>query len=93
MGHGGGLYYPTATFLTGFDLGSSNRLLRGFDEWLVARKGEKSSLGWTALVLEDAFPGAGIRHWAALTEEQQQPAVDHLFDLVLAFLEERDASG
>ncbi|MCD7441323.1 hypothetical protein K4B79_24250 [Streptomyces lincolnensis] len=86
-----GFSYPTAMFLTGFDLGSSNRLLHGFEEWLIARRGEQSSLGWPALVLEDAFPGADIRYWGTLTEEQQQPAVDHLFRLVLDFLDKREA--
>ncbi|MGX1560490.1 hypothetical protein [Streptomyces sp. NPDC055506] len=86
-----GAYYPTVTFLDGYDLGRSGALLQGFTDWLVARRGEQTSLGWQALVLEDAFPDAGIRHWTALAEDQQQPAVDHLFTLLLAFLAERDA--
>ncbi|WP_210588975.1 hypothetical protein [Streptomyces sp. GESEQ-35] len=67
-------------------------MLEGFNEWLVTRKGERSSLGWTALVLEEAFPGAAIRHWAGLNDEQQQHAVDCLFALLLTFLSERDAA-
>ncbi|MFI0812564.1 hypothetical protein [Streptomyces echinatus] len=87
-----GTYYPTVTFLIGYDFGRSGRLLRGFDEWLVARRGEETSLDWGALVLEDAFPGSEIRHWSQLTEGQQRRSVDHLFTLLLAFLSERGAA-
>ncbi|WP_329218438.1 hypothetical protein OG352_19185 [Streptomyces sp. NBC_01485] len=86
-----GSYYPTAMFLTGLDLGTSGRVLDGFREWLLIRKGEESSYMWIPLVLEDAFPGTGIRHWKTLTESQQQLAVDHLFALLVAFLTEREA--
>ncbi|MEU7662565.1 hypothetical protein [Streptomyces lincolnensis] len=86
-----GFYYPTVTFLDGYDLGRSGALLQGFTEWLIARKGKETSLGWRALVLEEVFPDSGIRHWSSLTEDQQQPAVDHLFALLLDFLDEREA--
>ncbi|MER7820461.1 hypothetical protein [Streptomyces sp. NPDC096153] len=43
-------------FLIGFDGGRSGGLLRGFTEWLIVRKGERSSFGWQALVLEEALP-------------------------------------
>ena len=85
-----GSYHPTVTFLDGYDLGRSGAVLRGFHEWLVARKGERSSLGWPALVLEEAFPGAEIRHWRSLHKGQEPHAVDVLFSLVLEFLQERD---
>ncbi|MEV7682940.1 hypothetical protein AB0O64_30975 [Streptomyces sp. NPDC088341] len=87
-----GTYYPTVTFLMGLDMGRSGRLLDGFTEWLLRRKGEESSLGWQALTLEEAFPDAGIRHWGALTKDQQQLAVDRLFSLLLDFLDERDSA-
>ncbi|MBT2389048.1 hypothetical protein J7E87_06335 [Streptomyces sp. ISL-1] len=86
-----GTYYPTVTFLVGFDLGRSGGLLRGFNEWLVARKGEETSLNWIALILEEAFPDAGIRHWTALDREQERHAVHRLFSLLLEFLTVRDA--
>jgi len=85
-----GSYYPTAMFVTGLDVGTSGRLLDGFREWLIQRKGDESSFIWPLLVLEDAFPDAGIRHWTSLTESQQQPTTDHLFALLLAFLTERE---
>ncbi|MFJ9209555.1 hypothetical protein [Streptomyces sp. NPDC102264] len=87
-----GSYYPTITFLDGYDLGRSGALLRGFTEWLVARKGEETSLGWRALAIEEAFPGAEITHWSQLEPEQEHRAVDVLFCLLLDFLHERDGS-
>lgn len=85
-----GTYYPTVAFLSGLDLGRSGDLLSGFTEWLVARKGEATSLNWVALALEEAFPDAGIRHWRSLDEKQERHAVDVLFSLLLEFL--RDGS-
>ncbi|MFB0618674.1 hypothetical protein [Streptomyces sp. AGS-58] len=87
-----GSYYAAAMLVAGIDLGRSGRLLDGFREWLLARKGEESSFVWILLVLEDAFPDAGIRHWSQLTDDRQQQAVSHLFALLLAFLSERDAT-
>ncbi|MFJ4582046.1 hypothetical protein [Streptomyces echinatus] len=87
-----GTFYAAAVLVTGIDLGMSGRLLVGWRDWLLARRGEETSLGWRALVLEDAFPGSEIRHWSQLTEGQQRRSVDHLFTLLLAFLSERDAA-
>lgn len=87
-----GTYYAAAMLVQGIDLGTSGRLLNGFREWLLARKGEESSFMWIPLVLEDAFPGTGIHNWKQLSDSRQQPAVDHLFTLLIAFLSERDAA-
>ncbi|MFE2942216.1 hypothetical protein ACFXKG_24660 [Streptomyces sp. NPDC059255] len=81
-------YYPTVMFLVGFDLGRSDGMLSGFTEWLVTRKGEETSLNWTALVLEETFPDAEIRHWGSLDKKQERRAVDCLFSLLLEFLAE-----
>ncbi|WP_149180234.1 hypothetical protein [Streptomyces sp. TRM49041] len=78
------------TFLIGYDLGRSAGSLRGFTEWLVARKGEETNLNWIALVLEEAFPGAGIRHWGSIEKKQERHAVNCLFSLLLEFFDERD---
>jgi hypothetical protein len=85
-----GSFYPTAMFLTGLDCGTSGRLLDGFREWLLRRQSKESSFIWPLLVLEDAFPASDVHHWSSLTNEQQQPAVDHLFALLVAFLAERE---
>jgi len=84
-----GSYYPAVMLLTGLDLGTSGRLLDGFRAWLLQRGGKENSFIWPLLVLEDAFPDSGVRHWSSLTEEQQQRAMEHLFTLLLAFLAER----
>ncbi|MBC9717655.1 hypothetical protein H9Y04_34500 [Streptomyces sp. TRM66268-LWL] len=83
-------YHPTAMLLLGYDLASSGGVLRGFTEWLVVRKGECSSLVWFALVLEDAVPGVVLRNPRQIEPEHQEQAVEHLFRLVLAFLDMRD---
>lgn len=85
-----GTYHPAMTFLVGYDLGRSGELLRGFSEWLVARRGVETSLGWPALVIEETFPGAGVSHWERLDQEQQRQAVSRLFDLLIEFHREAD---
>ncbi|MEU2496504.1 hypothetical protein QRN89_10395 [Streptomyces chengbuensis] len=87
-----GTYHPTAMLLLGFDLARDGGLLRGFREWLVVRKGEPSSAVWYALVFQESLPGVSLRNWGRLEPEQDQRAVDHLFSLVLEFLDVRDDS-
>ncbi|MFI9171867.1 hypothetical protein [Streptomyces lincolnensis] len=89
-----GTYYPTAMFLTGLDVGRSGGLLRGFTEWLVVRRGECNSFYWHKLVLLDLFPDMSPGTWKTpehLTPDQHQQAVDHLFSLVLEFLDVRNS--
>ncbi|MCD7441324.1 hypothetical protein K4B79_24255 [Streptomyces lincolnensis] len=89
-----GTYYPTAMFLTGIDVGRSNETLRGFTEWLVVRRGELNSFYWHKLVLLDLFPDMSLYTWRSpehLTPEQHQQAVEHLFSLVLEFLDVRNS--
>jgi hypothetical protein len=85
-----GTYHPTAMLLLGFDLARSGGLLRGFREWLIVRKGERSSLVWYALVFQEALLDVSLQNWRQLSPEQDQQAVDHLFSLVLEFLDVRD---
>ncbi|MER7820463.1 hypothetical protein [Streptomyces sp. NPDC096153] len=87
-----GTYHPTAMLLLGFDLARDGGLLRGFREWLIVRKGEPSSAVWYALVFQESLPGVSLRNWGHLEPEQDQRAVDHLFSLVLEFLDVRDDS-
>lgn len=86
-------YYPTVMFLTGADTANSYGMLRGFTEWLVVRRGECNSLYWHQLVLLELFPEMPLRGWKEtghLTPEQHRQAVEHLFSLVLEFLDVRD---
>ena len=88
-----GTYYPTAMFLTGSRRRQVGRTARGFTEWLVVRRGECSSFHWHKLVLLDLFPDMSLKGWKNpdhLTPEQHRQAVDHLFSLVLAFLDVRN---
>lgn len=88
-----GSYKSAVMFLVGFDEARSGGLLRGFTEWLVVRKGECSSFGWQALVLDEALPGVDSWGWSKLdgsTPEQEREAVDLLLSLLLEFLAVRD---
>ncbi|MGW1500856.1 hypothetical protein ACWCQW_20130 [Streptomyces mirabilis] len=87
-----GTYYPTAMFLTGIDVGRSGGMLRGFTEWLVVRRGECNNLYWHQLVLLDLFPDMRLQGWKDpdhLTPDQHRQAVEHLFSLILEFLDAR----
>ncbi|MFK0215710.1 hypothetical protein [Streptomyces sp. NPDC090298] len=88
-----GGFYPTVTFLIGYDLGRGGTLLSGFTEWLIAKRGRESSLGWISLVLESSFPGLEIRHWSSLAREQESYAVDCLFSLLIDYLHQGDPAG
>ncbi|MFD8821395.1 hypothetical protein ACFV1C_03365 [Streptomyces sp. NPDC059605] len=87
-----GTYYPTATFIMGFNQARAGGLLRGFHEWLAVRSEELSSQHWMGRVLAEAVPGFRYRGWENLRLEQKQErqAVDLLFSLVLEFLDVRD---
>lgn len=80
-------------FLTGFDEARSGGLMRGFTEWLVVRRGERTSFGWPALVLDEAFPDVEGWGWNKLedsTQQKEQEAVEILLSLLLEFLAVRD---
>ncbi|MEU5717472.1 hypothetical protein AB0G71_17105 [Streptomyces sp. NPDC020403] len=88
-----GSYNGAVMFLIGFDEARSGGLMRGFTEWLVVRKGECSSFGWQALVLEEALPDVESWGWNKLNEatvEQEREAVELLLSLLLEFLTVRD---
>ncbi|GGS30843.1 MULTISPECIES: hypothetical protein [Streptomyces] len=88
----GSTYHPTAALLLGFNQARSGGLLRGFHEWLAVREGELSSQHWMVRVLAQALPGFKFRGFDSLRfePEQERQAVDHLFSLILEFLEVRD---
>ncbi|MEU2759142.1 hypothetical protein [Streptomyces sp. NPDC007094] len=89
----GGSYRGAVMFLTGFDEARSGGLMRGFTEWLVVRRGERTSFGWPALVLDEAFPDVEGWGWNKLedsTQQKEQEAVELLLSLLLEFLAVRD---
>ncbi|MFF3128844.1 MULTISPECIES: hypothetical protein [unclassified Streptomyces] len=88
-----GSYHGAVMFLVGFDEARSGGLMRGFTEWLVVRKGERSSFGWQALVLDEALPDVESWGWSKLnkaTSKQEQEAVELLLSLLVEFLAVRD---
>ncbi|MFE3907722.1 hypothetical protein ACFXPY_47905 [Streptomyces sp. NPDC059153] len=88
-----GSYHGAVMFLVGFDEARSGGLMRGFTEWLVVRKGERSSFGWQALVLDEALPDVESWGWSKLnkaTSKQEQGAVELLLSLLVEFLAVRD---
>lgn len=88
-----GSYNGAVMFLVGFDEARSGGLMRGFTEWLVVRKDERSSFGWQALVLDEALPDIEAWGWNKLdkaTSKQEQEAVHLLLSLLLEFLAVRD---
>ncbi|MFD4172099.1 hypothetical protein [Streptomyces anulatus] len=89
----GGSYGDAVMFLIGFNEARSGGLLRGFTEWLVVRKGECSSLGWQALVLDEALPhieGWGRHKLRSTNSQQEKEAVQLLLSLLREFLTVRD---
>ncbi|WP_326791465.1 hypothetical protein OHA79_01990 [Streptomyces sp. NBC_00841] len=87
-----GTYHSTAMFIMGFDQARAGGLLRGIHEWMAVGKGELSSQHWVGRVLAQALPDLKFRGFDGLRlePEQERQAVDHLFSLVLEFLEVRD---
>lgn len=86
-----GSFTQSVTFLLGLDLGCAGGLLRGFTEWLVVRRGHDTSLRWNALILEAAFPDAGIRRPDSLGQDEDKRATECLFSLLVEFLEVRES--
>ncbi|MEV4111929.1 hypothetical protein [Nonomuraea sp. NPDC049695] len=62
--------------------------LQGWREWLVARRGQESSLAWQAQVREVALPDGWKR--GELTQEEESRVIEVLFKLLDEFLAERD---
>ncbi|MFJ9090201.1 hypothetical protein ACIRIR_01490 [Streptomyces globisporus] len=89
----GEFYKDAVMFLIGFNEARSGGLMRGFTEWLVVRKGECSSFGWQALVLDEALPNVEGLGWNKLgnsNSQQEEEAVQQLLTLLYEFLTMRD---
>ncbi|MFI5534003.1 hypothetical protein ACIA8O_36240 [Kitasatospora sp. NPDC051853] len=66
--------------------------LDGFHEWLVARRGRNCNHGWPGQVLHIALPH-GWENIQDLPPEDEQRAIEVLFELLDAFLAEREATA
>jgi hypothetical protein len=64
--------------------------LDGWPAWVVARRGRECNHGWPGQVLHIALP-EGFENIAKLSPEQEQRAVDVLFELLDEFLAGRPA--
>lgn len=87
-----GSYGSYVTYLYGYDAGTQGSALLGFREWLLLKLGRQSSFVWSSLITELAVPGAsGSFGYRGLDEEQNQTAVQALFQFLRDFLRDRDA--
>jgi hypothetical protein len=93
-----GMYFPkiefnaVAAFVDGFNLATNGGLLVGFREWLVVRLGYGNNLRWEGLVLRLTFPETESPGGQLHRTDNQNRAVQSLFTLLEAFLQERESA-
>jgi hypothetical protein len=80
-----------AGFLEGYHLAGNGGLLVGFREWLIVKLGYGNNLTWPGLVLRLLFPGAESPGKCHLESNDQQRAVEFLFELLEEYWRERQA--
>jgi hypothetical protein len=66
---GGDRYDVVTAFILGCDMGNSGGLLRGFEEWLLQRRGGPRNVHWSGLVVSIAF-----------SEDDKEPPLIQNFD-------------
>lgn len=77
----------TCAFLTGYEQGSGDRVLKAFHGWLVLRRKGRPELYWPHLVLCEIYEDGALPDFRYFTPEQDERAVSVLFALLDAFLE------
>ncbi|MET9029356.1 hypothetical protein ABZW96_27625 [Nocardia sp. NPDC004168] len=77
-------YDKLVAFITGLDIGSQDSMLTGFREFLILKLDGGDNLVWSGLVVELCVPAAD----RPLSGDDEQAAVDGLFDLLDEFLAE-----
>lgn len=83
-------YAVVAAFVLGYDMACEGGVLSGFREWLVMRVGSGANLGWSALVLDCAFPDSKPPEAAlSASPTSQRHAIDTLFALLAEFEQEK----
>lgn len=82
-------------WLEGYDMHGdryTGGVLDGFKEWLLTRPGARGpNLVWSAIVWGLAFPGRESPGPADLTDDDDRHALAVLFELVDAFLAEKES--
>ncbi|MCC2322144.1 hypothetical protein [Cellulomonas xiejunii] len=67
--------------------------LEGFKDWLLTRPGAvDGSQGWPGVLMHIVFPGQSVS-WSQLTPEQDRHAVTVLFELLDAFLADKELNA
>ncbi|MFJ9691867.1 hypothetical protein [Kitasatospora sp. NPDC101183] len=88
-------FHMVTAFLAGYETYADRHggpsLLTGLDEWLVARRGRDCNHGWPGHVLHIALPHGWKNMWD-LPPEDEQRAIKVLFELLDAFLADREAA-
>jgi hypothetical protein len=83
----GGRLDRLEAFLDGYDqhaLRHGGPGLRGWTDWLIAKRGQNCNQGWSGHIRHIALPD-GWDHWD-LPQEQEQLVIDTLFDLFDEYL-------
>ncbi|QYC42177.1 hypothetical protein Nocox_22865 [Nonomuraea coxensis DSM 45129] len=89
----GGRLAGLEAFLEGYDQHAKRHGgpgLRGWTEWLIARRGETCSHHWSGQVRHIAL--ATWDHWE-LSADQEELVIDTLFTLLDEYLAEREAAS
>ncbi len=85
-------WHAVTSFLCGYNEASvrhGGQGLDGFREWLLTNHlGRSSNFAWSGLITQLALPDWD--HLTPLTDDQQVQALELLFDLLDAFLAERE---
>lgn len=88
-------FHKVTVFLTGYEMHASRHggpsLLTGLHEWLVARRGRDCNHGWWGQILHIALPHGWANIWDLPPEDEKQ-AIEVMFELLDAFLAEREST-
>jgi hypothetical protein len=88
-----GSFAEYVAFFVGVDLGSGKRFLEGFEEWIVSRSVSRVgwNLIWPVLVMrESGVNNWNTQNWRDLEGVEEVRVVSKMFELIQAFLEERE---
>ncbi|MFI0739055.1 hypothetical protein ACH4PU_13345 [Streptomyces sp. NPDC021100] len=86
-------FHALAAFLTGYDqhaVRHGGPGLAGWRDWLVGRRGRDCEHAWPGQVLHIALPRGWDDFWA-LPPEDEERAIETLFELLDEFAAEREA--
>jgi hypothetical protein len=85
-------YEGTCAFLTGYEQGSEQHVLKTFHGWLVLRGKGRPELYWPLLVLCELYEDSALPDIRYFTPEQDEQAVGTLFSLLEEFFESQAPS-